>query len=99
MKQKYLKNVVTLNLNDERCTGCSKCMEVCPHAVFEMKDKKASIVDKDRCMECGACAKNCAFNAISVKTGVGCAHAIITGKLLGTEPVCGCSDSGSGGCC
>ena len=41
-------------------------------------------------MECGACAVNCAFGAISVNTGVGCAAAISHGKLHGTEPSCGC---------
>lgn len=98
MNQKYLKNVVTLKLNIEKCTGCGMCMEVCPHAVFKINGDKCDIVDKDRCMECGACAKNCPFNAIYVRSGVGCAYAIIMGKLLGTEPTCGCSDS-SGSCC
>lgn len=99
MNQKYLKNVVTLKLNADKCKGCGKCMEVCPHSVFEMKDKKSQIIDKDRCMECGACAKNCPFNAISVKPGVGCAYAVIMGKVLGTEPTCGCSGEGENGSC
>jgi ferredoxin len=90
MEMKYLKNVATLRLDRERCTGCGRCVEVCPHAVFSMKDSKAMIDDLDRCMECGACAMNCAFGAISVNAGVGCAAAIIHGKLHGTEPSCGC---------
>lgn len=95
---KYLQNS-TLSFYPEKCTGCGRCAEVCPHAVFEMSDKKAVMKHRDRCMECGACAKNCSFNAISVNSGVGCAAAVITGMLRGTEPVCGC-DSGSGaGCC
>lgn len=95
----YLKNVSTLKLKGDRCTGCGRCIEVCPHNVFVLKKGKSEIVDKDRCMECGACAKNCSFKAIEVKSGVGCAAAIITGKLLGIEPTCDCSDNGSGGCC
>ena len=81
-----------------RCTACGRCVEVCPQGVFEMRDKRATITDKDLCMECGACAKNCDFNALSVNAGVGCAAAIITGLLTGTEPTCGCSDT-SVGCC
>ena len=93
----YLKNVVTLQLDEEKCTACRMCVTVCPHEVFEIKDKKAHIVRKDYCMECGACARNCAFDAISVKTGVGCAAGVIQGLLKGTEPTCSCG--GKSGCC
>lgn len=96
----YLKSVTTLNYNSEKCAGCGRCVEVCPRDVFEMKDKKANVLNKDRCIECGACALNCDFGAIAVNAGVGCAAAVIRGMLTGTEPVCGCSDnSGTGGCC
>jgi NAD-dependent dihydropyrimidine dehydrogenase PreA subunit len=98
MIHKYIKNVVTLELNTEKCLGCGRCTEVCPHEVFELKDRKAEISDKDSCMECGACAKNCPVSCIKVKSGVGCAYGIMMGKLMGTEPTCGCSDEG-GGCC
>ena len=30
----YLENVVTLQLDTEKCIGCGKCTEVCPHAVI-----------------------------------------------------------------
>ena len=98
MRHKYLKNVVTLKLNADRCTGCGRCIEVCPHNVFELKDKKAVMINRDSCIECGACEKNCPFYAIEVRPGVGCASAIIKGWLTGTEPTCGCSDDSSG-CC
>jgi NAD-dependent dihydropyrimidine dehydrogenase PreA subunit len=94
----YLRNVVTLQLNEEKCNGCSMCINVCPHNVFELQKGKAKIIHLDYCMECGACAKNCAKEAISVKSGVGCAAGIINGILKNTEPTCGCSDTGSG-CC
>jgi len=84
----YLKNVVTLKLNTELCTGCKMCINVCPHAVFEIVDKKARIRDLDDCMECGACALNCQYGAISVKSGVGCAAGILNGILNGTEACC-----------
>jgi len=99
MRNQYLKNVATLKLKSDQCTGCGRCIEVCPHNVFLMEDKKSVIVDKDRCIECGACVKNCPFNAIEVKQGVGCAYAIIMGWLTGKEPSCDCSDSSSGNCC
>jgi NAD-dependent dihydropyrimidine dehydrogenase PreA subunit len=95
MKHRYLKNVTTLKYDQEACTGCGRCAEVCPHQVFRMDGVKAFLTDKDSCMECGACAKNCPFQAISVRPGVGCAYAIIWGWLKGGEPSC-CEDSS---CC
>jgi len=92
----YLSNVVTLDLDPEKCTGCRMCTIVCPHEVFVVENRKARIVQKDRCMECGACQKNCPDQAISVRSGVGCASGIINGLLRGTEPTCDC---GSSGCC
>ncbi len=67
----YLKNVTTLSLNIDKCTGCKTCTDVCPHQVFGIKNKKASIINKEACMECGACAKNCPVSAIEVRSGVG----------------------------
>ena len=97
MKHRYFRNVATLRLSAEKCIGCGRCTEVCPHRVFNMSDKIVQINDKDRCMECGACAKNCPVNAIAVDSGVGCAAAVIMGWLTGSEPSCDCS-SGEG-CC
>jgi NAD-dependent dihydropyrimidine dehydrogenase PreA subunit len=87
----YFKNVVTLKLNTDLCTGCKMCAIVCPHSVFEIRDKKARIVDIDDCMECGACALNCQYGAITVKSGVGCAAGILNGILNNTESSCDCS--------
>lgn len=96
MQHKYLKNVSTLKMSLDKCTGCRMCIEVCPHNVFRFENGKSAIVNKDSCIECGACVKNCPFSALEVKPGVGCASAIIKGWLTGTEPSCGCSD---GSCC
>jgi ferredoxin len=93
----YLKDVTTLQLDSEKCTGCAVCTTVCPHAVITIKAKKAFIEHKDLCMECGACAMNCATGAVTVKSGVGCSAGVIAGWLRGTDPVCDCS--GSGSCC
>jgi hypothetical protein len=52
-------------------------------------------------MECGACARNCDFGAITVNAGVGCAAAIINSMITGGEATCGCSGAagGSASCC
>ncbi|NOY82839.1 MAG: 4Fe-4S dicluster domain-containing protein [Kiritimatiellaeota bacterium] len=87
-KLAYLRNIVTLELHADKCTGCRMCMEVCPHGVFVLAGKKAKIDDRDACMECGACARNCAAGAISVRAGVGCASKFIHGQEHGTVARC-----------
>jgi NAD-dependent dihydropyrimidine dehydrogenase PreA subunit len=99
MKQAYLKNVVTLKLDQQKCSGCGRCLEVCPHNVFVLKTKKAQLQNRDSCMECGACAQNCPVDAVTVRAGVGCAYGITLGLLKNTEPTCGEPDDCSGGAC
>jgi ferredoxin len=87
---RYIEEVVTLELDAEKCNGCTLCTAVCPHGVFEMRDRVAQMRDRGACMECGACALNCAQGAITLEPGVGCASAIINGWIKGTEPNCDC---------
>ena len=85
----YLKDVVTLELEEEKCSGCGMCLVVCPHAVLGMNEKHVQIEQRDACMECGACARNCPTDALSVQAGVGCAAAVIN-AALGREGDCCC---------
>jgi len=110
----YLKDVVTLTLDEEKCIGCGVCLIVCPHAVLSMNAKHARIRNRDACMECGACALNCPTGAVTVDAGVGCAAAIINTALGRKESSCCCviepsqtkaaesgdtAQTGSAGCC
>lgn len=96
---RYLKDVVTLALNPQICTGCGICTQVCPHGVLQVREKKAVIIERDACMECGACMRNCPTQAIKVDAGVGCAAAIIKGALTGTAPTCDCACKKEKTCC
>ena len=99
----YLGNVSTLRMNDEACTGCGLCLEVCPRAVFARNNGKATIVNRDACIECGACQRNCAFGALNVIAGVGCAQAVMNAALGRKGSACCTIESRSGGtaspCC
>jgi len=86
----YLKNVVTLTLDQEQCVGCGMCLVVCPHAVFSMNNGQARIENRDLCMECGACARNCPTDAVTVQAGVGCAAAVINAALGRDASSCCC---------
>jgi NAD-dependent dihydropyrimidine dehydrogenase PreA subunit len=87
---RYIEDAVTLAYDQELCNGCGLCVAVCPRAVFAMRGRRAALVDGGACLECGACALNCVTGAITVDAGVGCAQAIITGWLTGSEPSCDC---------
>ncbi len=79
----YLLSGDSLVLDQERCTGCHRCLEVCPHAVFSVADRTVAIANRDDCMQCGACQMNCPAGAIEVSTGVGCAAAVVNGLRRG----------------
>ena len=108
----YYTSAISLELDAARCTGCGRCVDVCPHDVFALvrpsapadalgapahTRRRAEIVRRDHCMECGACARNCASGALTVTAGVGCATAIINGMRRGTEPTCGGGGDEAGG--
>ncbi len=80
-RMRYMLGVTTLAFDASRCNGCQMCTTVCPHAVFRIEGKVATVADRDACMECGACARNCEQGAITVDAGVGCAAGIMAGAL------------------
>ena len=92
---RYLPGVTTLRLDEGACVGCGMCEIVCPHRVFSLHHQKARINDLDGCMECGACAKNCASEAITVTPGVGCAAYIVQTWIKGKNTTA----CGSAACC
>ncbi len=86
----YLKNVVSLALDEEKCVDCGMCLLVCPHAVLGINNEHVSIENRDACMECGACARNCPTEAVTVQSGVGCAAAVINAALGRHDSCCCC---------
>ena len=95
----YLKNVVTLALDSERCVGCGMCTRVCPHAVMVVENGMARIDKRDACMECGACVQNCPTEAVTVDAGVGCAAAVINSVLGRSSGDCCCVIDNKESCC
>lgn len=101
MKMAYLRDVATVRIDADKCIGCGRCLEVCPHGVFALEAGKTRIAARDACMECGACARNCPVDALWVKNGVGCAVGILnaalgrTGACCAETGACCCSDTES----
>lgn len=84
----YVRDSTTLKLDQEKCTGCGACLEVCPHEVLIMNSGRVQIRNRDACMECGACSRNCPFDAVFVQAGVGCATAVINSMAGRKAGVC-----------
>ncbi|MFW6238319.1 MAG: FAD-binding protein [Halanaerobiales bacterium] len=49
----------------EKCSGCGKCLEVCPFESIEVEDNQAIIYDG--CTLCGACADVCPMDAVIIE--------------------------------
>ncbi|MEA3406650.1 MAG: 4Fe-4S binding protein [Chloroflexota bacterium] len=57
-------------VDDERCTGCGTCVDVCPVGAIQLVDGVARI-DQEECVECEICLSACPETAIlSVSDGV-----------------------------
>ncbi|WP_300460853.1 4Fe-4S binding protein [Desulfobacula sp.] len=55
-------------VDEEECTGCQACEEICPMDAIEMDEKKiVARVDLNRCIGCGLCVTACEFDAVSLK--------------------------------
>jgi ferredoxin len=98
MFDSYEKN--TLNYHKDRCINCKRCIQVCPHGVFAEGIDHAELTSPAACMECGACSLNCPVQAIEIRSGVGCAWAMISAALRGKDMDSGeCSCGGGDGSC
>lgn len=51
-------------IDQNTCTGCGECVQVCPSEAIALADDKAQI-DASLCAECLACIDVCPVEAIS----------------------------------
>jgi len=96
-KFSFLNPVHTSNflpsINELTCSGCSKCVEVCPVEAMSLVSandaqkpkRKIAKIDVDRCLGCGVCVNVCKNSAILLKslekrvlTPVNSAHKIVS---------------------
>lgn len=56
---------MSIFIDDDLCTGCGSCTDVCPFVGIEVIDNKAVITDD--CNFCGACLDACPVDAILIE--------------------------------
>ncbi len=52
----------SVQLDTEKCKGCTNCIKTCPTQAIRVRNGKAKILD-DRCIDCGECIRVCPYHA------------------------------------
>lgn len=60
MRKEYFH---AIKLVEEKCTGCTKCVRVCPTEALRVRNGIVQL-DVSRCIDCGKCVVTCPFGAI-----------------------------------
>jgi ferredoxin len=53
-------------INSDLCTGCRRCVEICPTQALAQLNEKAVLSSPERCTYCTACEGVCPVNAIAL---------------------------------
>lgn len=52
----------SVNLDKDKCRGCTNCIKKCPTEAIRVRKGKAQII-KERCIDCGECIRVCPYHA------------------------------------
>ena len=55
-----------VKVDNEKCTGCGECVDICPDEVYELQDEKSIPVNAEECTGCESCVEVCEQEAITV---------------------------------
>ena len=55
-----------ITIDNDKCTGCESCVDICPFEVYEIQDEKSVAVNADECEGCMSCVEACPEEAIEV---------------------------------
>jgi Fe-S-cluster-containing hydrogenase component 2 len=53
-------------VDNEKCTGCEECANICPNEVFAMADEKSDPNQGNECDYCESCLGVCPSEAITI---------------------------------
>lgn len=54
----------TIDIDEDKCTGCGECVNICPSEVFEVVNEKSTCPKVNECSECCACVDTCPEKSI-----------------------------------
>ena len=62
--------MVKIIVDNDKCTGCGTCVDVCPVGVYELDTEagKTKRVAEEECIECEACVDQCPEQAIKIES-------------------------------
>jgi NADP-reducing hydrogenase subunit HndC len=60
------KNLITFQIDPDKCTGCTSCARKCPTACISGDKKEPHTINADECIRCGICRESCKFDAIRI---------------------------------
>jgi len=60
------RSLITYEIDEETCTGCSLCAKRCPQEAISGVPKETFTIDESKCTRCGICYAACKFDAIVV---------------------------------
>ncbi len=63
---KNCKALLTYEIIEDKCTGCTLCAIKCPVDAISGEKKKTHFINQDECIKCGECYNRCNFNAINI---------------------------------
>ena len=61
------KELLSYEIDPNLFKGCTLCSRVCPVGAISGTVKQPHVIDKNKCIKCGACMEKCKFAAISKK--------------------------------
>jgi NADH:ubiquinone oxidoreductase subunit F (NADH-binding) len=63
---KVCRSLITFEILDGPCTGCTVCARNCPVTAISGERKETHVIDQDICIKCGICYQVCQFDAIRI---------------------------------